>query len=83
MKEFSVKTGLHALLEDMSSNGTFINGEKVGRNRIQALKNNCEISLSRKENKAYIFVDNSNEDKNLPAELRKKYTISKQLGRFA
>lgn len=30
IKEFSIKTGSHALLEDCSSNGTFVNGEKLG-----------------------------------------------------
>jgi pSer/pThr/pTyr-binding forkhead associated (FHA) protein len=29
-KEFSIKIGTHALLEDCSSNGTFIDGEKLG-----------------------------------------------------
>lgn len=81
-REFLVKAGSHALLEDNSSNGTFINGEKVGKGRIQALKSNCEISLSKKENKAFIFIDLSNnkDEMNLPREVRDKYTISKQLG---
>lgn len=56
-------------------------GKKIGKGRIQALRNNSEISLCLKENKAYIFIDtSSNEDKNFPIEIRQKYTITKQLG---
>lgn len=80
-REFTGKTGHHALLQDMSSNGTFINGEKIGKGRVQALKNNSEISLSLKENKAFIFIDMScNDDHKYPAEIRQKYTITKMLG---
>ena len=64
-----------------SSNGTFVNGEKVGKGRIQALKNNSEVALSKKENKAYIFIDKSDkEDRAYPPAIRDKYTITKQLG---
>ena len=81
MEEFSLKTGSQAFLEDMSSNGTFIDGEKVGKNRVQVLKNNNEIALSKKENLAFIFIDLSNkEDKMWPAQIKEKYTIAKTLG---
>jgi len=55
---------------------------QIGKGRVQALKNNSEISLSIKENKAYMFIDNtcSNEDKAYPVEIRQKYTITKTLG---
>lgn len=53
----------------------------LGKGRVQALKNNSEISLCMKENKAYIFIDKSNnEDENYPLEIRQKYTITKLLG---
>jgi len=40
-----------------SSNGTFINGEKVGRGKKRVLNNNDEIALSLAKNKAFIFCD--------------------------
>lgn len=80
-REFSIKIGTHALLEDCSSNGTFIDGEKLGKGRVQALKNNNEISLAKPENRAYIFIDLSNkEDTNLPPQIKINYTITKTLG---
>lgn len=66
----------------MSTNGTFVNGEKLGKGRKHALKNNCEISLSKIENKAYIFIDLENsDDKKYPSQLRESYTITKTLGK--
>lgn len=80
-REFTGRSGQHALLEDSSSNGTFVNGEKIGKGRVQALKNNSEISLCLKDNKAYIFIDKSSkDDENYPLEIREKYTITKLLG---
>ena len=35
----------------LSSNGTFVNGVKVGKNKTQLLNNDDEISLSVKNNK--------------------------------
>ena len=40
-----------------SSNGTFVNGEKVGRGKKRVLNNNDEIALSLAKNKAFIFCD--------------------------
>ncbi|XP_069135324.1 serine/threonine-protein kinase Chk2-like isoform X1 [Argopecten irradians] len=77
-------TGFHIFLEDTSGNGTFINGEKVGKGNKQVLGNNDEVSLAVKKNKAYMFLDhNANEDTSLPKEIREKYTLTKTLGRGA
>ncbi|KAK3727806.1 hypothetical protein QZH41_008227, partial [Actinostola sp. cb2023] len=69
-----------------SSNGTFINQEKIGRDKSQVLNNNDEISLSVTKNKAYIYQElgkTSEEQKNLPDDFKAKYTISKIIGRGA
>ncbi|XP_046579376.1 serine/threonine-protein kinase Chk2-like [Haliotis rubra] len=80
----NTSTGVHVFLEDNSSNGTFINGEKVGKGNKQVLNNNDEISLALKKNKAYVYMDlKSNEDADLPKELTEKYTLTKTLGRGA
>ncbi|XP_050410649.1 serine/threonine-protein kinase Chk2 isoform X2 [Patella vulgata] len=77
-------SGVHVFIEDTSSNGTFVNGEKVGKGNKQVLSNNDEIALAMKKNKAYVFMDlDCNEDKDLPSELTDKYTLTKVLGRGA
>jgi len=77
-------TGDHVFLEDTSSNGTFVNGEKVGKGKKQVLNNNDEIALALKTNKAFVFMDlNTKEDSNLPQELTEKYTLTRLLGRGA
>lgn len=71
-------------VEDKSSNGTFVNGEKLGRGKKQVLNNNDEIALSLPKNKAYVFMDTSDSDQShLPEDLRQKYIMSKMLGRGA
>ncbi|XP_078599628.1 serine/threonine-protein kinase Chk2-like isoform X1 [Branchiostoma floridae x Branchiostoma japonicum] len=74
----------NVFLEDTSSNGTFLNGDKVGKHKKQLLRNNDEIALAMKKNKAFVFMDmNANEDMSLPEELRRKYTLSRFLGKGA
>ena len=41
-----VKTALEVYLEDISFNGTYVNGEKIGRRKRIILKNNDQISLA-------------------------------------
>ena len=80
-KEFCIQTGAYAMLTDTSSNGTFVNGDKLGKGRVQALKNHAEIALAKKENKAYMFIDLGHQDEDKwPATINKKYTITKTLG---
>jgi serine/threonine-protein kinase Chk2 len=67
-----------------SSNGTFLNGDKIGRNKTQVLNNNDEIALAHKKNKVYIFHDPSGVNSvSIPEEMKEKYSISKTLGRGA
>ncbi|ELT98753.1 hypothetical protein CAPTEDRAFT_224883 [Capitella teleta] len=77
-------SGIHVFLTDTSSNGTFVNGEKVGKGCKQFLSNNDEIALALKRNKAFVFMDsNATDNGDLPPELTEKYTMSKVLGRGA
>lgn len=77
-------TGTHVFLIDMSSNGTFVNGEKVGKGCKQVMGNNDEIGLALPRNKAFIYMDgSSNDDSDLPDELRQRYTLSRVLGKGA
>ncbi|KAL4223284.1 Checkpoint kinase 2 [Mactra antiquata] len=80
----STSTGTHVFLEDTSSNGTFINGEKVGKGCKQALNNNDEIALALKKNKAFMYMDlEAANDNDLPQEIKDKYTLTRTLGRGA
>ena len=74
-------TGSHVYVEDLSSNGTFINGELIGKGRKVALKNNDKISLSMKLLKSFVFHDyTDNDSANYPEQLRSQYTMSRVLG---
>ncbi|CAH8856153.1 unnamed protein product [Trichobilharzia szidati] len=70
-------------IHDLSSNGTFVNGCKIGRNKKRPLNNNDEISVSLKNLKCYIFSDFSCACISYPSEVTDKYTVSKHLGRGA
>jgi serine/threonine-protein kinase CHEK2 len=71
-------------IEDLSSNGTYINGDKIGKNKRQILETNDEIALASKTNRAYVYVDaKASEDTSIPAVVREKYIISKEIGRGA
>ncbi|XP_033115558.1 serine/threonine-protein kinase Chk2-like [Anneissia japonica] len=70
-------------IEDQSSNGTFLNGQKIGKSNKRVLKNNDLISLSVAKNKAYVFMDTSQESLCMPEEMKKKYTLSRTIGRGA
>ncbi|KER22734.1 hypothetical protein T265_09218 [Opisthorchis viverrini] len=70
-------------IQDLSSNGTFVNGTKIGRGKKQPLNNNDEISLSLKHLKCFIFCDSNSEENLFPPEVTSRYTISKLLGRGA
>lgn len=59
-----------------------MNGERIGKGRQHALKNNAEISLCVKENKAFVFCDLSEheEQAQYPLAIRSHYTVTKTLG---
>jgi len=71
-------------VQDLSSNGTFINGDKIGKNKRHVLNNNDEIALASKANRVFVYIDaNATEDSTIPDVVREKYVVSKELGRGA
>ena len=69
---------------DLSSNGTYVNGEKIGKNNRCVLTNNAEIALASKTHRVYIYIDaNVKEDSSIPDIVRNKYIVSKEIGRGA
>jgi serine/threonine-protein kinase Chk2 len=74
----------YVYIQDLSSNGTYVNGEKIGKNKRHVLDNNAEIALASKAHRVYVYVDaNASEDSSIPANVREKYIISKEIGRGA
>ncbi|XP_016987447.1 ovarian-specific serine/threonine-protein kinase Lok isoform X2 [Drosophila rhopaloa] len=68
-------------IQDLSRNGTFVNNEKIGTNKMRILKNDDVISLSHPTYKAFVFKDLSpNESVGLPEEINKAYYVNKKLG---
>ncbi|XP_014246451.1 ovarian-specific serine/threonine-protein kinase Lok [Cimex lectularius] len=73
-------TGL-IYLEDVSSNGTFINDKKVGKNKKIILTSADEISLAHPKNKVYFFVNMSiDKDRWLPTTIGNNFIVLKHLG---
>lgn len=73
------KLGVH--LEDRSSNGTFVNKQKVGKGKKVLLATNDSIGMTDGNQTHFVFIKADQE--NYPKELREKYTVSKELGKGA
>ncbi|KAH8377497.1 hypothetical protein KR093_005759 [Drosophila rubida] len=68
-------------IQDLSRNGTFVNGEKIGMNKTRILQNDDIIALSHPTYKAFVFKDLSpNEAVGLPTEITETYCINRKLG---
>ncbi|KJE92025.1 checkpoint and tumor suppressor protein 2 [Capsaspora owczarzaki ATCC 30864] len=76
-----------AFLEDLSSNGTFINDRKVGKGKRQVLNHGDEISVAHPKRKIYSFHDLSNAaDRDTLTdcdEINARFGLRKVLGRGA
>lgn len=74
----------YVYIQDLSSNGTYVNGDKIGKNKRHVLDNNAEIALASKTHRVYVYIDtNASEDSSIPANVREKYIVSKEIGRGA
>ncbi|XP_049776151.1 ovarian-specific serine/threonine-protein kinase Lok-like [Schistocerca cancellata] len=68
-------------LEDCSFNGTFVNGEKIGKGRVIVLQSNDQISLAAAPFRVYLFMSASSYDSlDYPEAVRSRYVISRKLG---
>ncbi|CAG4982930.1 unnamed protein product [Parnassius apollo] len=70
-----------AIITDLSSNGTYVNGEKIGKGQSRVLDDNDKIGVTHPKVEILIYKDllKSEQDK-VPKEISKKYYISKILG---
>ncbi|XP_015282760.1 PREDICTED: serine/threonine-protein kinase Chk2 [Gekko japonicus] len=70
-----------AYIEDHSANGTYVNGQRLGKGNKFPLTHNAEIALALHHNKVFVFSDPMVDGQlECPRELREKYIISKTLG---
>ncbi|XP_043282742.1 serine/threonine-protein kinase Chk2-like [Venturia canescens] len=68
-------------LEDLSFNGTFVNGNKVGKGNKVILRHNDVIALAKQNIEVYTYLRSSNPESDcLPQELKSKYIVSRTLG---
>ncbi|CAG9786697.1 unnamed protein product [Diatraea saccharalis] len=73
-----------AIITDLSYNGTFINGNKIGKGNNQVLDDNDEIAITHPLVKIFIFKDLlKNEQDQVPKAISNKYYISRTLGQGA
>eukprot|EP00092_Neocalanus_flemingeri_P094274 GFUD01119867.1.p1 GENE.GFUD01119867.1~~GFUD01119867.1.p1 ORF type:complete len:515 (-),score=128.52 GFUD01119867.1:119-1663(-) len=70
-------------LKDRSSNGTWVNGNKVGKDCMWPLDHNAEICFAGANKKVFVFMSNEAQTDIFPSSLTSKYTVSKVLGRGA
>ncbi|KAJ2949058.1 hypothetical protein O0L34_g5998 [Tuta absoluta] len=73
-----------AIITDLSYNGTFVNGDKIGKGNSRVLDDNDEIAVTHPAMKIFVFKDLlKNEQDQVPAVISKKYYISRTLGQGA
>jgi len=78
-----LKTPQGVFLKDRSSNGTWVNGRKVGKDLMMPLDHNSEICFAGANKKVFIFISNDGQTDIFPSSLTNKYTVSKVLGKGA
>ncbi|CAH2096256.1 unnamed protein product [Euphydryas editha] len=73
-----------AIITDLSHNGTFINGIRIGKGNSRVLDDNDVISVTHALVKIFLFKDLlKNEQDKVPKEISQKYYISRVLGQGA
>jgi len=75
-----IKWPTGVFLKDLSSNGTFINGTKIGKGAMMPLEHNSVVSFAEASKKVFVFMKKE-ELEEFPEELRTKYVVSKILGK--
>jgi len=78
-----LKTDKGVFVKDRSSNGTWVNGHRIGKDNKWPLEHNAEICFAGAKKKVFVFMSNMEEGESFPEALTEKYTVSKVLGRGA
>ncbi|VVC26639.1 Hypothetical protein CINCED_3A013524 [Cinara cedri] len=72
--------GYVAYITDTSSNGTYLNDEKMGKDCRWILSNNDKISVVSKNNYVYTFTEKHADYLNFPEKVRKQFSVHGILG---
>ena len=73
-----------ASLVDRSSNGTYVDDRKATKGRRELLSNNAYVSLSQPRAREFIYLSaNKDYQRQHPPELRRRYIVSRELGKGA
>lgn len=75
-----IKNSNGIFLKDKSSNGTWVNGHKIGKDAMWPLDHNAEICFAGAKKKVYVFMSTEPQTETFPTVLTNKYTVSKELG---
>ncbi|XP_053277509.1 serine/threonine-protein kinase Chk2 [Pleuronectes platessa] len=68
-------------VEDYSNNGTFVDGNLIGKNKKLPLVNNAVLALAELRNKVFVFIDLMSDDQStLPKELQERYLFTRRIG---
>ena len=75
-----IKNNNGIFLKDKSSNGTWVNGHKIGKDAMWPLDHKAEICFAGAKKKVYVFMSTEPQTETFPTVLTNKYTVSKELG---
>ncbi|XP_034547569.1 serine/threonine-protein kinase Chk2 [Notolabrus celidotus] len=81
-KHFRIyREGNEVFVTDYSNNGTYVDGNLVGKDKKLPLVNNAVLALSEPRNKVFVYIDLMSDNQAcLPKELREKYVLTRQIG---
>ena len=71
-------------IQDKSSNGTFLNGKKIGKEKTKVLNANDRIGLAGPKEQHFVYVARTRDYlRAYPPSLRSRYLVSRELGKGA
>ncbi|XP_017292058.1 serine/threonine-protein kinase Chk2 isoform X2 [Kryptolebias marmoratus] len=81
-KHFRIyREGSEVFVKDYSNNGTYVDGDRIGQNKVLPLTNNAVLSLSEPRNRVFVFINlMADNQSSLPEGLRDKYVLTRQIG---
>ena len=74
-------TAAQTVLEDYSTNGTFVNGSLVGKGNSQMLLHRDVIALTCCKKRIFMYLDSQYSSPGFPTEICKKYVVADNLGK--
>ncbi|XP_063754010.1 serine/threonine-protein kinase Chk2 isoform X2 [Eleginops maclovinus] len=75
------REGSEVFVVDLSNNGTFVDGNRIGQDKKLPLVNNAVIALAEPRNKVFVFIDLMSDDQSsLPKGLQEKYLLTRRIG---